>query len=124
MHRRSALAMLAAIPLAGCSALGFGGDAYLDDELEAGTMYTFDADAGDAEITIEVTDAGELEGDDGEEIDADSSSVTIRYERTPVFAESVDEGVEETFEHTFDNGGEHEIHLTSGTADVMIEPAE
>lgn len=124
MHRRSALALLATIPLAGCSALGLGGDSYLDEEVEAGNVYTFDATAGDAEITIEVTDAGELEDEDGEEMDVDASSVQIRRDGSPVFAESVDESAEETFEYAFDEDGEYELLVTSGRATVTIGPGE
>ena len=127
MHRRSVLALAASIPLAGCSAIGLGGGGF-EQEIEEGNQYTFDVDAGDYEIVIEVTDAGEPDDDaleddfDGDTDDRSSASIRIDYDGSPVFGESVEEGTEETFEETFENDGEHTISINFGTANVSIEP--
>ena len=122
MNRRSLLALIAAVPLAGCSAIALGSDAYLDDEIEAGSVYEFSADSGDAEVTVELTDAGAAEADD-EPVDVDAASIIIRDDGSPVFTESVEEGTEETFETTFDSDGDYEIQLTNGVATVTVEAA-
>lgn len=121
MDRRAFIAVAAVTPLAGCTDLLGGG---VDTTMESGDIVEFSADEG-AELTVTV-DVQELdepaEAEDGEEVthERDELSVIIRNEDDDAVESR---GVEdfESFEITAESGGDYEVQILGGTAEVTIE---
>ena len=118
MHRRTVIVLAASIPLAGCNALT-GGDTLLDSTLSSEDPHGFSADDGDElSITVGVEEIDDVEDDD---IDHHPTSVSVQISRegTPIFAESVEEELEDTI--SIEDGGQFDVVVSGGTAHVTIE---
>lgn len=110
LHRRSAVALAATFPLAGCSGL-LGNEPLVDDSLSFGERGLFEAAAGDElEVTVET------------ESDQPATVQIVGMETGysgPIFATAVDD--EETTTVPVETDDEYAVAVTSGTARVTVE---
>ena len=115
MYRRAVLAGSTAVLLAGCSEVtGLMDDGYVDDTLRDEEPGEFSADEGD-ELTVSVDVQKVSEG----------SAVSVQVAEVgegPLDARSIEDA--DTYDVTIESDGAHVVTVTSGAADVTVEPVE
>ncbi|ELY56438.1 hypothetical protein [Natronolimnohabitans innermongolicus] len=121
MYRRAFLGTSAVVFLAGCSEVtALLDDTYVDERLENDSI-DFSADDGD-ELTISL-DSISVDEDDDVDVQSDSISFRLDHaENGPIETRSVSEP--ETFDVTIEEDGTYLVIVSSGAADVTVEPVE
>ncbi|PGF15753.1 hypothetical protein CP556_06240 [Natrinema sp. CBA1119] len=123
MYRRTVVAGSTAVLLAGCSELtSFTDDGYADSRVQDEQTAEFNAEAGE-ELTVTVENVAVAEPEN--ETSVESTAISFRLdhaENGPIETRSISES--ETFDVTTESGGTHLVIVTSGAADVTVEPSE
>lgn len=124
MHRRTVVALMATVGVAGCTdLLSTDRNTLIDQTFEDGSNAQFSANAGDdvtVDVDVEEVDEGEVdEGEEDVEVETEAVSVQISYDGTPIFAESIEE--DSSFELTLEDDGSYNTVVSGGQAHVTIQ---
>ncbi|MFB1063372.1 hypothetical protein [Natrinema sp. H-ect4] len=123
MYRRTVVAGSTAVLLAGCSELtSFTDDGYVDSTVQDEQTAEFNAEAGE-ELTVTVENVAVAEPENETTVEPTAISFRLDHaENGPIETRSLSES--ETFDVTIESDGTHLVIVTSGAADVTVEPSE
>jgi len=121
MYRRTVVAGSTAVLLAGGSELtSFTDDGYVDSTVQDEQTAEFNAEAGE-ELTVTVENVAVAEPENETTVEPTGISFRLDHaENGPIETRSLSE----SFDVTIESDGTHFVIVTSGAADVTVEPSE